>query len=76
MSAPLQKKEQKTTSVFISHNKADKSIAREIGLFLTSENINVWFDEWNISAGESITEQVNLGLHDCTHFIILWSKIQ
>lgn len=60
--------------VFISHNKNDKDIAREIGLFLTSEGINVWFDEWNISAGESITEQINEGLYGCTHFIVIWSK--
>jgi hypothetical protein len=60
--------------VFISHNKADKEIAREIGLFLTAEGINVWFDEWVISAGDSITEQINGGLTNCTDFIILWSQ--
>lgn len=59
---------------FISHNNADKDVAREIALFLASENINVWFDEWEISAGDSIIEQINKGLQDCTHFIIIWSK--
>ena len=37
------------TSVFISHNKLDKDVARELSLFIISENINVWFDEWEIS---------------------------
>lgn len=60
-------------SVFISHNKADKDPARNIALFLASENINVWFDEWKLSAGDSIIRQINYGLTDCTHFIILWS---
>lgn len=69
-------KNQRTESilVFISHNKADKDVAREIALFLASENISVWFDEWEVSAGDSIVEQINRGLHDCTHFVILWSK--
>ena len=64
----------KTPFVFISYNKADKDIAREIALFLTSENINVWFDEWEVSAGDSIVEQITKGLYNCTHFIIIWSK--
>ncbi|MHA1368997.1 MAG: TIR domain-containing protein [Promethearchaeota archaeon] len=60
--------------VFISYNKADKDVAREIALFLTSENIDVWFDEWEVSAGDPIIEQITKGLHNCTHFIVLWSK--
>lgn len=60
--------------VFISYNKNDKDLAIEIALFLASENINVWFDEWVISAGDSIIEQINKGLENCTHFIIIWSK--
>lgn len=58
---------------FISHNKRDVEAAREIALFLTAENVSVWFDEWEISAGDSIVEQINGGLSDCTHFIIVWS---
>ncbi|MBC8275716.1 MAG: toll/interleukin-1 receptor domain-containing protein [Chloroflexi bacterium] len=60
-------------TVFISHNKADRDAARNIALFLAAENINVWFDEWEISAGDSIIKQINKGLLDCTHFIVLWS---
>lgn len=61
-------------TVFISHNSANKKEAREIGLFLTAEDINVWFDEWKIPFGSSIPGHVNNGLDDCTHFILLWSK--
>lgn len=61
-------------SVFISHNKADKDKAREIAMFLAAESINVWFDEWKISAGDSITEEINNGLKGCSHFLILWSE--
>jgi hypothetical protein len=59
--------------VFLSHNIKDKEFAREIALFLVAENINVWFDEWEISAGDSIVEQINKGLLGCTHFLIIWS---
>lgn len=60
--------------VFISHNHFNKDIAREIGLFLAAENINVWFDEWDIASGESIPSKVNNGLELCTHFLLLWSE--
>ncbi len=63
-----------TSTVFLSHNKADKDEARDIALILTVEGINVWFDEWEIGVGDSIVERINNGLLDCTHFAILWSE--
>src|SRR5437016_6986118 len=62
------------TTVFISHNKADKNEAREIALFFAAEGINVWFDEWEISVGDSFVQEINYGLLNCTHFAILWSE--
>jgi hypothetical protein len=59
---------------FISYNKGDKAVATDIAIFLAAENVSVWFDEWMISAGDSIVEAVNAGLRDCTHFIVIWSK--
>lgn len=59
---------------FISHNIRDKEIAREIAIFLAAENINVWFDEWEIAAGDSIIEKIEAGLQDCSNFLILWSQ--
>lgn len=64
----------KKNKVFISYNKKDNEIAREIAIFLTAEDISVWYDEWEILAGDSIIEEINSGLSGCTHFIILWSK--
>ena len=60
--------------VFLSHNKADAQAAGEIALFIVAENQSVWFDEWEIQAGDSIVEAVNRGLQDCSHFLIVWSK--
>lgn len=60
--------------VFISHSGKDKEIAEEIAIFLVAEDIGIWFDEWEIAAGDSIPGKVNQGLANCTHFLILWSK--
>jgi hypothetical protein len=60
--------------VFISHNKADTATAQEIALFLVTEGVNVWFDEWEISAGESIVGRVNEALETCTALVVLWSQ--
>jgi TIR domain len=59
----------------VSYNKADKATALDIATYLKVEDdLSVWFDEWEISAGDSIVEKINSGLRDCTHFIIVWSK--
>lgn len=62
------------TTAFISHNKAQKDLAREIAIHLVASSVNVWFDEWNIALGDSITAEINNGLAGCTHFVIVWSK--
>ena len=72
-SSPINMITAEAITTFISYNKADKDAARNIALFLAAENTNVWFDEWEISAGDSIIAQINQGLAGCTHFIILWS---
>lgn len=59
--------------VFISHNHKDKGIAREVATFLITEGVDVWFDEWEISAGDSIIGKVSGGLKDTTHFVLIWS---
>lgn len=59
--------------IFISHTSQDKDIAREIGVFLVSEGVNVWFDEWEIATGDSITEAIDSGLAGATHLVIVWS---
>lgn len=59
---------------FISYNKADKATAEEMALFLVAEGIGVWFDEWEIAAGDSIVQRINDGLRGCTHFLVVWSQ--
>jgi hypothetical protein len=60
--------------VFINHSGKDKEIAEEIAIFLVAEDIGVWFDQWEIAAGDSIPGRINQGLANCTHLLVLWSR--
>jgi hypothetical protein len=60
--------------VFISHNIANKAFAREMGALLVLDGIDVWFDEWAISAGDSIVGGVERGLQGSSHLLLLWSR--
>ena len=35
--------------------------------------IDVWFDKWEIKAGESITGGIGKGIEECDVFVLLWS---
>jgi len=59
--------------VFISHNKADKTSARALAVLLVEQGVDVWFDEWEIGPGESITGGIERGLSECDVFVLLWS---
>ncbi len=58
---------------FISYNKADRDRARAIGANLVLAGADPWFDEWEISAGDSIPGKLDEGLASFGVFLILWS---
>lgn len=60
--------------IFISYNSADREIASNVALFLAAENLSTCYDEWKVSAGDSIIDYVQDGLSRCSHFIVIWSK--
>jgi hypothetical protein len=60
--------------VFLSHTSADHAEAERIGIYLALEHIGVWYDEWEIGAGDSIVRKVDQGLGGCTHLLLLWSQ--
>ncbi len=59
--------------VFISHNKTDKYIAKKIGNYLLSKNIDVWFDIWDIYAGDSLSDGVADGIMNSNVFLLIAS---
>ena len=60
--------------VFISHNKADAASARLLATALVEYGIDVWFDEWDVRPGDSITAGIEEGLSSADTFVVFWSK--
>jgi TIR domain len=60
--------------VFFSHSWQDKEQVRPLAVALRSQGADVWFDEWEIEAGDSLVQKINDGLTDCTVFLVAISK--
>jgi hypothetical protein len=60
--------------VFISYNTVDKLQARLIATSLVQQGSGVWFDEWDIGPGESITGGIEKGITRAHVFVLLWSQ--
>lgn len=60
--------------VFLSHSSFDKALARRIADDLRRAEIEVWFDEWNIVAGESIPAKIQEGLQRADFLAIVLSR--
>lgn len=60
-------------SVFISHNAAELETARLLAVKLVERGVSVWFDEWRLRPGDSITGGIETGIAQCDTFVILWS---
>lgn len=58
----------------MSHNHAQKALARLLAMTLTSLGEGVWLDDWEIASGESLTQRVAAGLGSADVFIVLWSQ--
>ncbi len=59
---------------FLSHNREDKEIARALGAQLKLVGADIWFDEWEIRAGDSIPGKVSDALERVETVIVLWSS--
>jgi hypothetical protein len=59
--------------VFVSHSSKDKPIVDKIVDSLKKSNILVWYDKFEIRAGDNIPEAVNKGLKNSKYFIFILS---
>jgi len=48
--------------VFLSHSSHDKDVVRDVAKRLRADGVRVWFDEWEIKAGDSIPAKIEEGL--------------
>lgn len=60
--------------VFLSHSSLDKSLAKRIAVDLQMSGIQVWFDEWNIHVGQSISQSIEKGLDGADFVAVVLTK--
>ncbi len=60
--------------VFICHSSKDHDFVIQLTEKLKQDSIDVWFDEWEIIAGDSITDKINKGLKSSSFFVIVFSS--
>jgi len=61
--------------VFLSYAWEDKELASKIAHTLQAKGIDTWWDEWCMSAGDSLRQKIDEGLSDCTHFVVLLTPV-
>ena len=66
--------EEKDYDVFVAHASVDKDeIARPLAEALRADGLTVWFDEFEITVGDSITAKIGQGLARSRSGIIVFS---
>ena len=59
---------------FISYSSNDQDFVERLATDLIGNNLNIFFDKWEIKVGDSIVEKINLALGKMTELIIVLSK--
>ena len=59
--------------VFISHASEDKDFVTPLAHALRDAGLRVWYDEFELGIGDSINEQINVGLSSCLFGIVVLS---
>src|SRR5215210_262292 len=59
--------------VFLSHSAKDKAVVRSIAKRLREDGLRVWFDEWEIRSGESISAKTEEGLEHSRVLVLCMS---
>jgi len=59
--------------VFLSHNAKDKPRERRLAERLKQAGLRVWFDEWNVRAGDIIALKVDEGLEQSRVLLLCMS---
>jgi hypothetical protein len=59
--------------MFLSYNADDKAYVRRLAAALKLTGAQVWFAEWTIRPGDSITGAIQDGLSGSGTFVLVWS---
>ena len=60
--------------VFISHSSKDHDFTMLLAEKMKKDFIDVWVDDWELQAGDSIVQKINEGISKSSFFIIVFSK--
>jgi predicted nucleotide-binding protein len=60
-------------TVFISYSSKDRDFAERLATDLRASGAGVWFDQWEIKVGDSITQKINDGIHDNDYLAVVLS---
>lgn len=58
-------------SVFLCHASENKDVACHLAESFIAAGIDVFYDDWDIRAGDSLRSKIDSGLEGCTHFVAL-----
>lgn len=61
-------------NLFISHRKSDSVKAEILAEELKKDGHQIWFDEWELSLGDSIIRGMNEGLENADFLIVCYSS--
>ncbi len=65
----------KKWDIFISHSSEDKdSIVRDLAKLLDDLGVKVWYDEFTLKVGDSLTQKIDEGLIDSNFGVVIISK--
>ena len=61
------------TSVFLSHNHADKPFVRKLARDLEGHNVKCWLDEAEMKIGDSLIQKIRDGIDNVKYFAVILS---
>ena len=60
--------------IYLAHSSRDNRVSRRIAESLRSKGFHVWYDEWEIRVGDSITQKISRGLEQGNFLVAVLSK--
>ena len=65
---------EKEYNAFISYATEDRKFAEEVHQTLTREGLRIWFDQSELTVGDSLRESIDRGLRISNYGIVIFSK--
>lgn len=61
--------------IFISHAAEEKDkVARPLAKALQKLGYDIWYDEYSLKLGDSLTAEIDRGLIECDYGVVIFSK--